>query len=1148
MEGKKLPSKWKGNYLDIATLSDEDREKYGLSWSGSIIEVVGSPENRFGLDHAVQAIKYARAQGIATLDLETDGSEEYAEDDDKAGLDPYKAQIVLCQIGDMDKQYLFWWSTISDETKEVIREWWSDRESRTAGVNLKFDARMLLAQEGLHWRGERILDAQLLEQILGCGLLGGDIGLTMKLTGMGAMAKRWLGWLLPKDEDIRTGWGAMTPGKWHRTKEEWNAAVRVGAESRTWEEVKADGLRKRYYAADDCVVPILLIQKQAPWIQELKLIDTVKLEMDFLPVLAEMEVRGLPIKWEDWKQLSDEAAEALKKAEKELDTLFEVTARHEVDLAGNVVVSRDKNYGSKDELKELIRVWMYREYGVEVVGNNRQFKEAALRGGLNPMRAEKLFEQKLQPSKEDSAKNKQVGYPNMTDYIDGSEYVKSLWSQMKRYLPENSFAMTTTESPYMKLLRILHETPNDLIDDLPSIPTKVGLPPQLVGPILAHREAGTKLQRYAYSWEKIINPVTGRVHTSHSQTAADTGRLSSSPNCFDGSTEVLTPRGWVQFPDLLPEDHVAQFDATTGVISFVLPEARVEYPYVGNMLHVSNDQIELLMTPEHRLLWETRKGKREFVPAASWVPDRKIFHAGTFVGGECMLSVDEVRFLVAVQADAHLTPYRVDFGFTKERKATRLREILTALGIPVVESRSGTRIRMILKRADTDHLLSYLGPDKQFGWWVLDLSTAALQAFTDEVWQWDGYNAKRTHYASNERQNADIVQAAVLLSGRRATTRPYAAASGNTNWQVDASSKDYSWTTNTAPVEEEYSGMVYCVTVPTGAIVVRRKAQDGRYRATVVGNCQNLPADPVVGPRYRAAACTARPGYKIVGADFSQIEPRIIGEISLCETYMRIFWSEKPGTAGFAHWCGPDVTEPLDLYGGVGARIGVMPKEGEKKSVAKDKTNKEISKGRKKAKIAVLGLGYGTGKEKFHISYVLDTGEYHSREDADKLFDGFWDAAQEVKVSLDALSDLAYPGDDEWRGETQTKVKSKRATYHPFKEERVTWSESLGGRKRFFDRSSPQWWTQGRNHPVQSTGADILKETCVVLGHWMWNEKIDGFMILTAHDELVAEVREDQADMVANKMEEVMAQVGERYTPHVPITAEAYVADFWVKD
>jgi DNA polymerase I-like protein with 3'-5' exonuclease and polymerase domains len=829
--GQRPAGKWTGHYLDLSLLSDDEREAVGLSCDATIVEVIGSRKNKQGLKEVREAVEYARSRSIATLDLETDADEDFT-DDEFAGLDPHKMQIVLCQIGDAERQYLIWWQTISEDAKEIIREWWSDPEHRKAGVNLKFDAKALLGKEGLHWRGERLIDAQIAEQVLGCGLLGADIGHTMKLTGMGAMAKRWLGWLMPKDEDIRTGWGKMTPGQWYPTKAEYDADVKNGMVMPPYAEVKARGIAKRYYAADDCVVPVRLLALQGPWLKEFELLDSFKLEMDFLPVLAEMEVRGLPFDWEQWVKLAHEAEADLAKAEAALDALFEVTVTHRVDLEGNVEITRDKNYGSKDELKELIRHWMLENYGVEVIGNNRQFREACLKGGMTETRAAKVFQQKLVPSPDDTTKNKQVGYPNMTDYVEGSQFVESRWEEYKYLLPPNSFALPTTDSKFLKLLRILHETEDDQIDDLEEIPTKMGLPPELVDPILAHREASTKLQRYAFSWEKLINPVSGRVHTDASQAASDTARVQTRPNL------------------------------------------------------------------------------------------------------------------------------------------------------------------------------------------------------------------------------------------------------------------------------------------------------------------QNLPSDP----RYREASCKARPGYKIVGADFSQIEPRIIAQISLCKMYMNVFWSERPGTEGFAYWCDESVTEPLDLYGAVGATIGVLPPEAAKKSVAKQ-DDPEIKKGRKESKIVVLGLGYGTGKPKFHISYCLDTKEYQSREKSDRLFDGFWDAAVEVKETLNMLSDLAYPGPG-----TRSQSASPRYVYHPILEDKVTWSESLGGRKRYFDKKSQSWWTQGRNHPIQSTGADILKKTCVEMARWLWEEKIDGFILLTAHDELIAEIREDQADRVARKMEEVMSEVGQEYCPNVPISAEAYVEDFWLKD
>lgn len=825
------PGTWKGYFVQVAELSDEERAAIGLSHEGSIIEIIGTGKDAHDVRLVREAITYVRSRPMATLDLETDGAEEFAEDED-AGLDPHKARIILCQLGDEERQYILWWQTLSPRARALVREWWNDPDCRKAGVNLKFDAKVLLAQEGLDWRGDRLVDAQIAEQVLGCGLLGDDIGLTMKLSGMGAMAKRWLGWILPKDEALRTGWGAMPPGQWWPTRAEYEEHERHGILQPPYEELVARGKAKRYYAADDCIVPMRLLALQAPWLQEFELLESFRLEMDFLPVLAEMEVRGMPLDWTMWEELTREAHAGLEAAERALDAVFGVEVTYRVDLAGTVTVDRAVNYDSKDDLKDLIRAWMQREYAVEVIGNNRQFKDACVRAGLREERAEAVFRQKLVPNPKDSTKKKQVGYPNMTDYIEGSEFVDSVWDEMRRFLPPNSFALPTTDSKFLKLLKIVHETPDDVIDDVAEIPTKLGLPPRLVDPILAFREYTTKVSRYAESWHKLRNPVTGRVHPDASQAAADTARVQTRPNY------------------------------------------------------------------------------------------------------------------------------------------------------------------------------------------------------------------------------------------------------------------------------------------------------------------QNLPADA----RYRQAACTAPKGYKIVGADFSQIEPRIIAEISLAPTYMRVFWSERPGTDGFAYWCGDDVTEPLDLYGNVGADIGVLPPEAARKSVAKQ-DDPGIKKGRKKAKIVVLGLGYGTGKPKFHVQYILDTGEYHARAEADELFDGFWRVADEVKVTLDLLSSLAYPG-----AATRKQAASPRFCWHPFVEDRVTWSESLGGRKRFFDKGSPAWWTQGRNHPIQSTGADILKRTCVELARWIWAEGIDGFLLLTAHDELIAEVREDQAERVARKMEEVMSVVGERYCPHVPVSAEAYVENFWVKD
>src|SRR5690606_12489025 len=85
-----LPRIFRKPILDVSALSDEERRSVGLSSNASIIEVIGDNS----LVH--EALEYARQKGKVGFDYET------------TGLDPFLDKIVLCQIGDQERQYLIW--------------------------------------------------------------------------------------------------------------------------------------------------------------------------------------------------------------------------------------------------------------------------------------------------------------------------------------------------------------------------------------------------------------------------------------------------------------------------------------------------------------------------------------------------------------------------------------------------------------------------------------------------------------------------------------------------------------------------------------------------------------------------------------------------------------------------------------------------------------------------------------------------------------------------------------------------------------------------------------------------------------------------------------------------------------------------------
>lgn len=85
--------------------------------------------------------------------------------------------------------------------------------------------------------------------------------------------------------------------------------------------------------------------------------------------------------------------------------------------------------------------------------------------------------------------------------------------------------------------------------------------------------------------------------------AAGTNWVFRDESCVHPSTDVLTPRGWVPFPELTDEDEVAQWDPNTEVISFVKPYRVVRKHYSGKLHHLSNASVDQLVTDDHDIVW-----------------------------------------------------------------------------------------------------------------------------------------------------------------------------------------------------------------------------------------------------------------------------------------------------------------------------------------------------------------------------------------------------------------------------------------------------------------------------------------------------------------------------------------------------------------
>jgi len=391
--------------------------------------------------------------------------------------------------------------------------------------------------------------------------------------------------------------------------------------------------------------------------------------------------------------------------------------------------------------------------------------------------------------------------------------------------------------------------------------------------VLDYRGLGKMLTTYVDGW---VAARDGRVHSEFGYGPA-TGQLNSRgpnvQNCFSGDTEVLTRRGWVRFDLLLDTDLVAQYGTDTGRVDFVLPIQVIRQKYDGPMLHITTDkQIDLLVTPDHECLLRTRKRTPQWkrVKAADYPEDHLQYEAGWYADGSVYRSPSEIVVMAALQADGHILTNcnnAVDFVLTKPRKRARLQNALDDLKIPYRVSPKGDGTRFYI---GAGVLPKWMIEAKFLGPWVLDLCRESFQRLAEEIWFWDGCAERRSMYSSSVRSNADWGQILTILVGRRGRLRKYHNGNPNSaaNWQVDATNNSYSLTTGREIETVLGDGMVYCVTMPKGTVIVRRNG-----RVAITGNCpkhrRSTEEDgkPGLADRFRMTIIPQK-GHRLVEADF----------------------------------------------------------------------------------------------------------------------------------------------------------------------------------------------------------------------------------------------------------------------------------------
>ncbi|MFH1252452.1 MAG: DNA polymerase, partial [bacterium] len=251
-------------------------------------------------------------------------------------------------------------------------------------------------------------------------------------------------------------------------------------------------------------------------------------------------------------------------------------------------------------------------------------------------------------------------------------------------------------------------------------------------------------------------------------------------------------------------------------------------------------------------------------------------------------------------------------------------------------------------------------------------------------------------------------------------------------------------------------------------------------------NFQNIPIRTDIGREIRKAFIPQKPGWKLLSADYSQIELRIMAHLSKDPELIRAF------------------IDGVDIHTRTAALVYGVPEE------------HVLPEMRRVAKVVNFGIMYGAGP--FRMSEELKI----SLNEARKIIDNYFNT---------------YPGINNYIINTLNEAREN--SFVKTLSGRLRYAHDINSSNRNIREATER---AAINMPIQGTAADMIKIAMIRIHNRLIQENFQSMMILQIHDELLFEVAEKELEVLKSI---VISEMEQALPLGIPVKVDVGVGNSW---